>query len=68
MKPVQMIVHCETSGVQPVMSYIAQAVSRRPSSSSQRVSTLPISRPTMNMHSMVPRPRGPMTMPAVTTG
>ncbi len=62
MKPTETIVHCETSGVQPVMSYIAHAVSPKPSASNARVSTLPTSRPTMNMQSMVPSPRGPMTM------
>ena len=67
-KPLPMIVVCDTSGVQPVMSYIAQAVSARPNASRRRVSTRPISRPTTNMAAIVPMPRGPMTRPAVTTG
>ena len=28
----------------------------------------PVSRPTISIEAMVPMPRGPMTMPAVTTG
>ena len=33
-----------------------------------RLSILPISRPTMNIISMVPIPRGARTIPAVSTG
>ena len=68
MNPVVMIRDSETSGVQPVMSDIAQAVSPRPANSSHLISILPISFPTKNIHNMVPMPRGPMAMPAVTTG
>ena len=59
MKPTETIVHCDTSGVQPVMSYIAQAVRPRPINSRMRVSTLPISRPTTNMQSHRAEPARP---------
>ncbi|MNC69076.1 hypothetical protein D3C75_1197330 [compost metagenome] len=58
----------ETAGVQPVISSIDSADSSKPVSNSQRVSTRPIKRPARNMHNIVPRPRGPMTTPAVSTG
>src|SRR5882672_3634292 len=64
MNPVTAIVHCETFGFHPVMSYMAQAVSSRPVMSSSLISIRPISRPTRNMQSIVPSPRGPMTIPA----
>ncbi|MNB89120.1 hypothetical protein D3C76_610410 [compost metagenome] len=58
----------ETAGVQPVIMYIDQADSIKPQNSIQRISTLPMIFPATNMLSIVPRPRGPMTMPAVSTG
>jgi len=63
MKPVTAIVHCETFGFHPVMSYMAQAVNSRPIRIRTLVSTRPTRRPTRNMQAIVPRPRGPMDDP-----
>ncbi|MNN89175.1 hypothetical protein D3C81_2069520 [compost metagenome] len=62
------MVSMDTAGVQPVIMYIDQADNTRPQNSIQRISTLPMIFPARNMLSIVPRPRGPMTMPAVRTG
>ena len=56
MNPVTAIVHCETFGFHPVMSYIAQAVSSRPIRINSLVSIRPMRRPTRNMQVIVPNP------------
>ena len=63
-----MIVPCETAGVQPVIGVEATRPSNRPMASSNRVSTRPTIRPTINIIPMVPSPRGPITRPALTIG
>jgi hypothetical protein len=68
MKPVTMIVVCETSGVQPDMSYIAQALTPRPAPSSRRDVDLADQAADQEHADHRAMPRGPMTMPAVTTG
>ena len=51
-----------------VMRDSETAVMTRPAKMISRVSTRPISRPTMNMENRVPNPRGAVTRPVVTTG
>ncbi|MNR54698.1 hypothetical protein D3C85_1749310 [compost metagenome] len=63
-----MMAFIETSGVQRVIISMARAEINSPDSNSQRLSTRPIKRPVRYMESMVPTPRGPMAMPAVSTG
>ena len=50
------------------MSYSEMPHRLSPIAISQRASTLPIRRDTMNIEIIVPMPRGAMTMPVVKTG
>ena len=51
-----------------VICHRAKVLSDRPTNRISRVSTLPISRPTMNMAAKEPSPRGMLTRPLVRAG
>ena len=62
------------TGIGPICSekalicHIESAVSRNPNRMMSRASTRLISRPTRNIATIVPRPRGAMTSPVVSAG
>ena len=65
---VTMIVHCETSGVQAVISHIDHASARMPPAINMRGSIRFDSRPPVSIAVIVPMPRGAMISPAASTG
>ena len=62
------IVDSDTAGVQSVIRYRLQDSMTMPKPISRRASTLFDRRPAIIIAAMVPKPRGAITSPAVSTG